>query len=127
MNPSRFGSAKHARGRILIAGFSMQLALGAVYGWSVFLNPLQEKFAASRFDVSLVFTITLVMLGLTAGLGGFLQSRFGPRRIATIAGILYGGGVVLSSFAPDLPTLYLTMASSAGSDWALAISSRLLS
>jgi OFA family oxalate/formate antiporter-like MFS transporter len=108
MNPSRFGSAKHARGRILIAGFSMQLALGAVYGWSVFLNPLQEKFAASRFDVSLVFTITLVMLGLTAGLGGFLQSRFGPRRIATIAGILYGGGVVLSSFAPDLPTLYLT-------------------
>ena len=86
----------------------MQLALGAVYGWSVFLNPLQDMFSASRLEVSLVFTITLVMLGLTAGLGGYLQSRFGPRTIAMTAGVLYGGGVALSSLAPSLPMLYLT-------------------
>ena len=99
---------RHTRGRILVAGFCMQLALGAVYGWSVFLNPLQDAFSASRLEVSLVFTITLVMLGLTAGLGGYLQNRFGPRTIAMTAGILYGGGVALSSLAPNLPTLYLT-------------------
>jgi OFA family oxalate/formate antiporter-like MFS transporter len=99
---------RHRRGRILVAGFCMQLALGAVYGWSVFLNPLREAFGASRLEVSLVFTITLVMLGITAGFGGYLQSRFGPRVIAMAAGILYGGGVVLSSFASTLPMLYLT-------------------
>lgn len=109
MKPTNVVSDKrHTRGRILVAGFCMQLALGAVYGWSVFLTPLQEMFSASRLEVSLVFTITLVMLGLTAGLGGYLQSRFGPRTIAMTAGVLYGGGVALSSLVPNLTTLYLT-------------------
>lgn len=109
MKPTHVVSdGRHTRGRILVAGFCMQLALGAVYGWSVFLNPLRDAFSASRLDVSLVFTITLVMLGLTAGLGGYLQNRFGPHTIAMTAGILYGGGVALSSFASSLPMLYLT-------------------
>lgn len=86
----------------------MQLALGAVYGWSVFLNPLRDAYGAGKVEVSLVFTVTLVTLGLTAGLGGWLQGRYGPRKVATAAGILYGGGVALSGFAPDLPVLYLT-------------------
>jgi OFA family oxalate/formate antiporter-like MFS transporter len=109
MTPTRVViGTRYQRGRILVAGFCMQLALGAVYGWSVFMNPLRDAFAASRVEVSLVFTITLVMLGLTAGFGGYLQSRFGPRAIAMTAGILYGGGVALSSLASSLPMLYLT-------------------
>lgn len=49
------------------AAFCMQLALGAVYGWSVFLNPLREQFEASKTEVNLTFTITLAVLGVTAG------------------------------------------------------------
>lgn len=85
----------------------MQLALGAVYGWSVFLNPLREQFAAGKPEMSLTFTITLAVLGLTAGFGGGLQRRIGPRATATIAGVLYGCGVFLSGFAPNLAVLYL--------------------
>lgn len=97
-----------SRRGILLAGFCMQLALGAVYGWSVFLNPLRERFGASKVEVGLVFTITLVMLGITAGFGGHLQRRFGPRAVAMVAGILYGAGVFLSGLAPNLSMLYLT-------------------
>ena len=93
---------------ILAAGFCMQLALGAVYGWSVFINPLREQFGASKIEVSLIFTITLVMLGVTAGIGGHLQRQLGPRAVAVAAGALYGGGVVLSGLAPNLAVLYLT-------------------
>ena len=40
------------RARIAAAAFCMQLALGAVYGWSVFLNPLRERSApASRRSI----------------------------------------------------------------------------
>jgi hypothetical protein len=63
---------------------------GAVYGWSVFLNPLREQFGATKPEANLTFTITLAVLGLTAGFGGSLQRRIGPRATATIAGLLYG-------------------------------------
>lgn len=101
--------ARSASPRIAIAAaaFCMQLALGAVYGWSVFLNPLREQFAAGKPETTLTFTITLAVLGVTAGFGGNLQRRIGPRATATIAGVLYGCGVMLSGFAPNLASLYL--------------------
>ena len=77
---------------IAAAAFCMQLALGAVYGWSVFLNPLQDQFGAGKAAANLTFTITLAVLGLTAGFGGSLQRRIGPRATATLAGVLYGFG-----------------------------------
>ena len=76
-----------ARVRIAAAGTCMQLALGAVYGWSVFLIPLEEQFGATRSEVNLTFTITLAVLGIIAGFGGILQRRIGPRAAATIAGV----------------------------------------
>jgi MFS family permease len=87
---------------IACAAFCMQLALGAVYGWSVFLNPLREHFGASKVEVGLTFTITLAVLGITAGFGGSLQRRIGPRATASVAGLLYGSGVLLSGLAPNL-------------------------
>ncbi len=95
------------RARIALAAFCMQLALGAVYGWSVFLNPLREQFAAGKPETNLTFTITLAVLGITAGFGGGLQRRIGPRATATIAGILYGSGLILSGFASNLIAVYL--------------------
>ena len=86
----------------------MQLALGAIYGWSVFLKPLQEQFAATRTEVNFTFTITLAVLGITAGFGGGLLRRIGARVTATIAGLLYGLGVFLSGLATSLPVFYLT-------------------
>jgi len=104
--PYSFSNA--GRAKIAAAGFCMQLALGAVYGWSVFLTPLQQHFSASKVATNLTFTITLAVLGITAGFGGALQRRIGPRATATIAGLFYGAGVLLSGFAPNLTVLYLT-------------------
>ena len=49
------------RVRVAAAAFCMQLALGAVYGWSVFLNPLRELFGATKPEANLTFTITLAV------------------------------------------------------------------
>src|SRR6188768_3342517 len=100
-------SSDSQRIAIAAAAFCMQLALGAVYAWSVFLNPLREHFAASKLEVSVTFTITLAVLGITAGFGGSLQRRIGPRATASLAGLLYGLGVHLSGIAPTLGMLYL--------------------
>ncbi|GHO71365.1 oxalate:formate antiporter [Ktedonobacter sp. SOSP1-52] len=87
----------------------MQLALGSVYGWSVFLNPVIALYHVTRPQANLTFSIVLLALGSTAGFGGYLNNRFGPRVIATAGGILYGLGVMLATFAaPHLFLLYLT-------------------
>lgn len=102
------------RWAIAIAAFLLQLALGSVYAWSVFLPHVIDLYHVSKVSANATFSITLVALGVTAGFGGFLQSRFGPRVIASAGGLLYGLGLILAgvttnaSSTPNLFVLYLT-------------------
>jgi OFA family oxalate/formate antiporter-like MFS transporter len=91
-NPNRWGVA--------VAGFFMQMALGAVYAWSVFRIPLAKQFHWSISQVTLTFTICVFVLGVAAFFGGLWLNRKGPRVVALTAGFLYGLGVFLASFPP---------------------------
>jgi len=96
----------------------MQLALGSVYAWSVFLKPVASLYyhvpvdqlgSAQLKPTNFTFSVVLLALGITAGFGGYLNNRFGPRVVATAGGILYGLGVLLAAFAaPNILVLYLT-------------------
>jgi OFA family oxalate/formate antiporter-like MFS transporter len=48
----------------------MQLAFGAVYAWSVFRDPLVKAFGWSISEVTLTFSIAILVLGFAAFLGG---------------------------------------------------------
>lgn len=109
MRNSSVQSSLPNRWVIACAAFLMQLALGAVYAWSVFLTPVMKLYNVGKPQANLTFTITLVALGITAGFGGYFNSRFGPRTIAMVAGVFYGVGVFLASFvSPNITLLYLT-------------------
>src|SRR5712691_1962327 len=84
---------------IAVAAVLMQMALGAVYAWSVFRNPLATRFGWSNAEVTLTFTITILVLGFSAFPGGLWMNRRGPRIVAITGGVLYGMGVFLASFA----------------------------
>lgn len=91
------------------AGFLMQMALGAVYAWSVFRVPLSKQFHWSISQVTLTFTICIFVLGISAFFGGLWLNKKGPRIVALTGGFLYGLGVFLASFSADrLWWLYLT-------------------
>ncbi len=85
------------RWRIAVAGVIMQIALGAVYAWSVFRIPLTKTFAWTIPQVTLTFTIAIFVLGFAAFAGGIWMRRSGPRVVALTAGVLYGLGVFLAS------------------------------
>ena len=94
---------------IALAGFLMQIALGAVYAWSVFRNPLTKQFGCSIAQVTWTFTICIFVLGVAAFFGGLWLNKKGPRVFAITAGLLYGLGVFLASFsAYKLWWLYLS-------------------
>jgi OFA family oxalate/formate antiporter-like MFS transporter len=87
----------------------MQMALGAVYAWSVFRVPLSKQFHWSISQVTLTFTICVFVLGVSAFFGGLWLNKKGPRIVALTGGFLYGFGVFLASFSADkLWWLYLT-------------------
>ena len=102
---------------IAVAGVVMQVALGAVYAWSVFRVPLAEAYGegTSVSAVNTTFSISILALGFAAFFGGLWMGRSGPRIVALTAGALYGVGIFLASFAaPSLFILYLTYGLMAG-------------
>ena len=49
----------------VVGGLSMNLALGALYAWSVFVAPLEKEFGWKRADVSLIFSIAVFVFGIS--------------------------------------------------------------
>ena len=93
----------------------MQVALGAVYAWSVFRKPLAAALGASTTEVNLAFTTTIVMLGVAAFVGGLWLPKVGPRVIGIAGGVLYGLGTFLAGYADgQLVVLYVTYGAIAG-------------
>jgi len=87
----------------------MQICLGAVYGWSVFKIPLMKTHGWSETSVQLNFTLAILFLGVGTVIGGLWQDRVGPRKVATVAGVLYGIGYLLASYGAghsSLGTIY---------------------
>src|ERR1700682_3611347 len=93
---------------IAIAGVFFQIALGAVYAWSVFRAPLAKQFGWSISEITLTFTISIFVLGFAAFFGGLWLNRQGPRIVALTGGALYGLGGFLGSFSHSLTWLYLS-------------------
>ena len=100
---------------IATAGVVMQVALGAVYAWSVFRKPLSDYYGTGVSEVNTAFSIAILALGFAAFFGGLWMNRSGPRIVALSAGVLYGAGIFLASFAASsVWILYLTYGLMAG-------------
>src|SRR5437660_6476102 len=80
-----------------MAGVIMQVALGAIYAWSMFRIPLTQAFSWTIPQLTLTFTIAIFVLGFAAFAGGLWMRRAGPRTVAMAAGTFYGLGVFLAS------------------------------
>ncbi|UPG63513.1 MFS transporter [Metabacillus endolithicus] len=91
---------------VVLGAILIQINLGAVYAWSLFNQPLMDKFGWAKEDIVVTFSITIAVFALTTIFAGRLQDRIGPKWVATIGGILLGVGLILSSQATTLFQLY---------------------
>jgi hypothetical protein len=70
----------------------MQMALGAVYSWSVFRIPLRQTYGWTVSHVTVAFELAIFVLGFAAFAGGIWMRQTGPRWVAISAAVLYGLG-----------------------------------
>lgn len=91
----------------VVGGLSMNLALGSLYAWSVFIAPLEKEFKWHRADTSMVFTIAVVVFALSFIIAGRLQDKFGPFWISLTGGVLVSVGFFLCAFTHSLTYLFI--------------------
>ena len=102
------GTASHLnRWWHVVGGLSMNLALGTLYAWSIFVAPLEKEFGWKRADTSTVFGIAVVVFALTFVVAGRLQDKYGPFKISLTGGILVSLGFFLCSYTHSLNWLYV--------------------
>ncbi len=90
----------------VVGGLSMNLALGSLYAWSVFVAPLEKEFGWKRADTSMIFTIAVFVFGLAFILAGRLQDKKGPFWISIIGGVLVSVGFFLSAWTTTLAWVF---------------------
>ena len=101
----------HNRWTVIAGGLIVQIILGTVYAFSVFVRPLETAMGWNRSTTQWAFSVALVTFALVMIPAGRLQDRIGPRKVASIGGFLLGASFLLGAVlvAPDRPwALYLT-------------------
>ncbi|MCF8054260.1 MAG: OFA family MFS transporter [Deltaproteobacteria bacterium] len=92
---------------IAIGAIVMQLCLGTVYAWSVFKKPLIAAHGWGETETQMAFMILMLVVGFAAAFGGTLVDKKGPRFVATVGGILFGIGTLLTGLADQFGSIYL--------------------
>lgn len=109
-SPKLFGmDVERGRWLLVLAGMAINLCLGSIFSWSVFVQPVKDFFTVEGFRVSenqalMPFSIFFAALSITMLFAGRAIEKFGPKRTCLAGGILTGLGWIISSFAtsPDL-------------------------
>jgi MFS transporter, OFA family, oxalate/formate antiporter len=79
---------------VVVGAVLIQLALGAIYAWSVFTPSLKES-GWSVTQTQYVFAAGLASFAVVMVLAGRLMPKIGPRNLAILGGLVLGLGYVL--------------------------------
>jgi len=80
------------------------------YGWTLFVNPIDQKFHWGRPAIQVAFTIFVLTETWLVPVEGYLVDRLGPRVVVLCGGILVGISWVMNAYASSLPMLYVSAA-----------------
>ena len=82
---------------VVVGAIMIQVALGAIYAWSAFTGALQsEAFGFSKTMTQAIFSTGLATFGIFTIIGGRLQKKYGPMKIALLGGVLLGIGYLIA-------------------------------
>ena len=96
--------------QLLMGIVCMAMIANLQYGWTLFVNPIADKYGWSKAAIQVAFTIFVLTETWLVPIEGYLVDRFGPRPVVLIGGVLCGVGWVLNSYASSLALLYVAAA-----------------
>jgi MFS family permease len=99
--------ANYNRWLIPPAALAVHLSIGQVYAFSVFKTPLVEHFDTALTPIGVIFSIAIVMLGLSAAFGGTWVEKNGPRKAMFVSALFWTSGFLVGALGVATHQLWL--------------------
>ena len=94
---------------IVIAFLVSGIALyGVRFSYGVFFKSLEIEFGLSRAATSSIFSVNLLLSGVSAFFMGWALDRYGPKVTLSLMGLFTGLGLITTGFTNSLWQLYIT-------------------
>ena len=96
--------------QLVVGIICMSMIANLQYGWTLFVNPINDKHGWGRPSIQIAFTIFVVLETWLVPVEGWFVDKYGPRMVTLFGGVLCGLAWVMNSFAESLFMLYLAAA-----------------
>src|SRR5215510_1262514 len=97
-------------GQLVFGIICMVMIANLQYGWTLFFNPIDEKYHWGRAAIQVAFTIFVLTETWLVPFEGYLIDKFGPRIMVGLSGILVAIAWVMNAYADSLTMLYVAAA-----------------
>jgi len=94
-------------GQLIFGIICMTMIANLQYGWTLFVNPIDQKYHWGRAAIQVAFTIFVLTETWLVPIEGYLIDKFGPRIMICGSGALVAIAWVINSVADSLFLLYL--------------------
>jgi MFS transporter, OFA family, oxalate/formate antiporter len=97
-------------GQLIFGIICMVMIANLQYGWTLFVNPIDQKYHWGRAAIQVAFTIFVLTETWLVPFEGYLIDRFGPRVMVCGSGFLVAIAWMINAYADSLALLYLAAA-----------------
>src|ERR1043166_2046186 len=94
-------------GQLIFGIICMVMIANLQYGWTLFVNPIDQKYHWGRAAIQVAFTLFVLTETWLVPIEGYLIDRFGPKVMISGSGVLVAIAWVINSFADSLTLLYI--------------------
>jgi MFS transporter, OFA family, oxalate/formate antiporter len=96
--------------QLIIGVICMACVANLQYGWTLFVNPIDDKYHWGRAAIQVAFTVFVLVETWLIPVEGYLVDRFGPRYVVIGGAFLVAISWSINSVASSLPMLYFAAA-----------------
>ena len=86
----------------------MGLVFGVTLSFGIFLGEFMETFGTEHGTTSMVQSTQRGVVNVVGPLAAYLVEQFGCRSVAIVGSILAACGLMISSFVPNIVSLFIT-------------------
>jgi OFA family oxalate/formate antiporter-like MFS transporter len=93
--------------QLFLGVICMTMIANLQYGWTLFVDPIDDKYGWGRVSIQVAFTIFVVIETWLVPIEGYLVDRIGPKLVGIAAGVLVAAAWMINAVADTLAMLYL--------------------
>ncbi len=97
-------------GQLALGVLCMSMIANMQYGWTLFVNPINDKYQWGKAAIQVAFTIFVVTETWLVPIEGWFVDRYGPRIVTLIGGAFCAIGWTMNAYADSLTMLYAAAA-----------------